>query len=124
VTGWYVSEILPQLLADRGWTQEQLGDATGIARTDINLLCNGKKRLGLARARRIAAALDVTLLELGVPTASDPESNHLRARLATLEARAEELNAENERLDQLVVELSVRVEALEGGAASQGTKEP
>lgn len=124
MSGFYVSQTLPQLLAERGWTQQRLADETGIARTDINLFCTGKKRLGLVRAGRIADALGVSLLELGAPDvqAQDPASTTLRDRLAAVEAEAAALNEENGRLDRLVVDLSVRVEALEAAAVSRETR--
>ena len=120
MAGFFVSDTLPKLLAERGWTQERLGDATGIARTDINLLCRGKKRLGLVRARRIADALGVSLLELGAPDplATDAASHDLRDRLAALEAGLASADSERRDLVQLVAELTVRLERLEALASS------
>jgi transcriptional regulator with XRE-family HTH domain len=86
--GVNLAGTLPALLRARGWTQEQLADATGIRRTDVNALAKGRIEAGPARLSRIAAALEVSVLELGAPIEqADAKGTALLDRLEALEAR-------------------------------------
>lgn len=117
--GANLRSTLPPLLADRGMTQEQLAEATGLRRTDINALARGRVEAGPKRLRLIARALKVSPAELGGET----EPGDRRAR--TLERRLEEAEAELARTGPILTELADRVEALErraGGAARRGQK--
>lgn len=84
---------------------------------------SGSRPLGVRNGKKLADALGLTIYDLGAP--SDPEMAEVAPgvldRLGALEARAASLNAENARLDQLVVGLTARVEHLEGAAASRGS---
>ncbi len=83
--GVNLADTLPRLLRARGLTQEELADATGITRTDINALARGRIEAGPTRLRRIAEALDVSALDLGAPEATASEE------AATLRESLEEL---------------------------------
>lgn len=84
----FLNKTLPRLLEEKEWTQERLGEATGIRRTDINSICRGRLAVGPSRLDRIAAALEVTLFDLGVeePQAAAARSVAILDRVARLEA--------------------------------------
>lgn len=87
--GWDASRYLPALLAARGMTQEQLGLAAGIDRGQINGYCTGRIDLGIKNARRIAAVLEVSLLELGgTAEEDDARAMTILDRLAEVETEA------------------------------------
>lgn len=82
--GVNLSATLPPLLEARGMTQAELAIRTGIRRTDINALVNGRVEAGPSRLQRIAAALEVSELELG---ASEQANGDGLSRLEALEAQ-------------------------------------
>lgn len=49
------------LLAQRGYTQNDLAQLSGVQRYKISQICSGKTNIQLDTAKRIALALDVTL---------------------------------------------------------------
>lgn len=75
--------VLPDLLRRRGWTQQRLADETGLKRTDINRIANGRLEVGADRLSRIAAALEVPVTELGADDPTAPTLS-LSARLEAL----------------------------------------
>lgn len=53
-----MKNTLKVLRAEKGWTQEQLGDALGVSRQAVNALETEKHDPSLDLAYRIAAAFD------------------------------------------------------------------
>ncbi len=47
------------LRLERGLTQQQLADAVGVHRVNLNKVENGRTDLGVSHVRRLAEALDV-----------------------------------------------------------------
>ena len=97
--GVWAGEKLKALLAEKGMTQEQLGNAAGLRRTDVNRYVRNKQRLGETNGRRIALALEVPLEELGLTADGDGEASTLEA-IARLERRVEALQATLEQMAQ------------------------
>lgn len=89
--GVNLSAALPQLLADRGWTQDKLAEETGLRRTDVNALVKGRIEAGPGRLRKIADALEVSVLELGAPVeAADEKGKTILSLLKELEVQTTE----------------------------------
>lgn len=105
--GVNLAETLPNLLKRKGMTQDGLADATGIRRTDINALANGRIEAGRSRLERIAGALEVSVLELGAPAAEADAAGQ------SLLDRQEELEGEVLRLTKQLARLTRRVAVLE-----------
>lgn len=80
--------------------RDGLARATGIEPTTLSSYNTGKRKLGLRNAERIAAALDVTVFDLGAPTVEDiaEQSVAVLDRLAAVEA---ELSRALRELDDL-----------------------
>lgn len=116
--GVNLGKTLPPLLAARGLTQDQLAEATGLRRTDINALARGRIKAGAKRLGLIAEALGVSPWELG----AQPSGDDARAR--TPLRRLEEVEAELARVGPILTELADRVEALERRAGRAGRRGP
>lgn len=102
-----LSGTLPLLLRARGMTQERLADLTGIRRTDINALCNGRIKAGPKRLQLLAEALEISPVELDAPGPTATQTRRLILdRLEELEALAIQTVAD-------LLELGKRVDALE-----------
>ena len=67
----FVGALLPGLSRSKGFSQEQLERATGIGHSTMSGYWSGRLRLGDKNARKIAAALEVSISELGLV---DPET--------------------------------------------------
>lgn len=52
------------VLAERGMLQKELAERCGIAASNLNRILNGKEKVTIQRAEKIAKALGVTLSEL------------------------------------------------------------
>lgn len=100
--GVWAGEKLKELLRARNMTQEQLGRAAGLRRTDINRYVNNKQRLGERNAARIARALSVTPAELGVTDSG------FDGRISV---------EQMERIEALLVETHERLERIEARMA-------
>lgn len=61
------AENMRRLRTERGLTQAQLAKRCGMEQPHISDIEGGKREPGWTTARRIAAALDVTMDELGHP---------------------------------------------------------
>lgn len=121
--GVNLGATLPPLLAKKKWTQERLAAETGIRRTDINALANGRLDAGRSRLERIAAALEVSVLELGAPLGEADEAGQtLVDRLEELAATLAETLERQKAQDAELKRLRARVRKLEapsaGGAAA------
>jgi transcriptional regulator with XRE-family HTH domain len=120
VAGLDLSGTLPGLLAQRGWTQERLAEETGIQRTDINSIARGRIKVGQTRLERIAAALGVSVLELGAPSGEgDDLGQTLLDRQAELEDAVLKLTKDVSRLARQVGELKRQAQP---GARRESTR--
>lgn len=86
-----LSGVLPTLLQARGMTQDELADATGIRRTDINAIARGRVKAGQGRLQRIADGLGVSVVELAPKSEPDHRALDYAARLEELEAAVNRL---------------------------------
>lgn len=118
--GWDASGLLAPLWNTRfagPGKRDQLAAATGISAQTLSAYNSGNRPLGITNARRIAAALRVSLAELGAPEGEDESrrSLTLRARIEGLEASLAELA----RVQALILdELALAVDG-EGQPASR-----
>lgn len=104
--------------------RDKLAVKTGINAGNLSGYNTGRRPLGVRTARRIAAALDVTIYDLGAPSrqAEILEDLLVLDRLQALEAADEERQAETRDLALLVAALTERVERLEArGSEGLGT---
>lgn len=118
--GLNVSGVLPSLRLERGLTQEQLGAKARISRTDIVAFESGAKTVGDVRLRRLADALEVSLVDLGAAEEEDdtPARQSILGRLEELaEAVAEVL--ENQEAGLLLL-AEIRAAIDSGGATGRG----
>lgn len=100
--GVWAGEKLQALLRERGMTQEQLGKAAGLRRTDINRYVRNKQRLGERNAERLAAALGIEIEELGLLPGTDGGGPPTREQLDRIEALLVEAQGRLERIEQTV----------------------
>lgn len=112
--GVYIGPNLRRLLSERGLTQERLAEGARMTRTDINRIANDKLALGPARLERIAAALDVSVLELSPEAEPDEPGQSLLDRLAALEAK---FAAEQRRRERALRAVTRRLAELEAALA-------
>ncbi|WP_445147666.1 helix-turn-helix domain-containing protein [Baekduia sp. Peel2402] len=87
-----------------GWTQEELGDASGIDQTRISVFERGRKSMHLRTFLKLANALDVDPSELvrglRLPRGGDPREVAMVREQQRYEAEVEATMTEaNERLD-------------------------
>lgn len=68
-----------ELRKRKGWSQTQLGEAVGLHQTQIGKLENSGRSLTFEWARRIAAALDVRLVDL-LDDNDNPDRLHTEER--------------------------------------------
>lgn len=57
-------ENVKELLRERGWTQEKLGDETGLRQETISYLLRGKNIPTLETVDKLSAAFNVSTVEL------------------------------------------------------------
>lgn len=85
--GWSARGLLQPLWARVGG-RDALAELTGITGQTLSAYNTGKRPLGHANARRIAEALEVSVLELGAPAEEADESGRtILGRLEALEER-------------------------------------
>lgn len=65
----------------RDWSQEQLGQISGLHRTYVSLIERGRCNVSIDNLERLAEALDLSVAELLTPSAV-PEPDSVLARLA------------------------------------------
>jgi hypothetical protein len=98
-------------LLSRHWGKvggrDALARLTGIRGTSLSGYNTGRLNLGERNARKIAEALDLTLLDLGAPPETAPEL------AATILDHLESLAAAVEANSEMIQELVARVVALE-----------
>lgn len=111
----YVGARLKELRQARELTQDQLAERAGITRTDLSGIENNRISVGTERVARLAAALDVSVLELVPREAPREEYLSLERRLGRGEKRAADILA-NQR-QALAVQKSMldRLEGIEAG---------
>jgi transcriptional regulator with XRE-family HTH domain len=112
--GWDAKGML-QPLWGRVGGRDGLAAATGIQPSTLSGINSGRLRLGYKNGRRIAEALDVSLLDLGAPLdqADDRASLSLRRNLQLL-AEA------NDAYRATLAKLTQRIDALEHGREARG----
>lgn len=101
--GIWAGERIEELRRQKGLTQEQLADAAGLRRTDVNRYEKNRQRLGERNGRKLARALDVELLELG--DFADAADGDMRA---AMDQMAGEVAAMREQLAELVRRIEQR----------------
>jgi transcriptional regulator with XRE-family HTH domain len=94
----FIGARLREARAARGLTQEQVAVRARIARTDVNRIENDGLSVGRQRLERIAAALDVSVLELQPEAEVDAPGLTLLRRLEEAEAALLALGPELQRL--------------------------
>jgi transcriptional regulator with XRE-family HTH domain len=99
--------------------RDKLADRTGIQAPTLSGYNTGRLPLGERNARKIAAALEVSLLELGAPeaTADDPASLTLVDRLTELVEGAQLMAARIGDLEARLEQLEARPSRSSGGPA-------
>lgn len=118
--GWSAKGLLKPLWDELPGKRDELAAVTGIRGTTLSAYNSGARPLGLANARRISAALDVTLLELGAPLdQADWADRTLLGHLRQLETDVQELAGhvrdQGLMLEALLVALGVRRDDPESG---------
>lgn len=110
-----LSGVLPQALDDLGWTQQRLADETGIRRTDINAIANGKE-VGKDRLGRILRAIGKTEEELGLkpeaPQPRNPVLREIREIKAIISSASGERHHEHHDLAEQIARQSALLEEL------------
>jgi transcriptional regulator with XRE-family HTH domain len=110
--GANLSRTLRVVRKARGLTQAQLAEKAQLRRTDVNALENGRIAAGPERLRRLADALEVSVLELA-PQPADARGQVLLDRLESLEAEVASSRADGSRaLGEVVRRLADLEDAL------------
>lgn len=128
--GWSAKGLLAPLWQERfsgPGKREQLADLVEISPQTLSAYNSGNRPLGITNARRIAAALGVSLAELGAPEGEeDARSVTLRARLEELSAAVGDALEAQAKLSREVSRLRARVGKLEAraGAVAAAAKRP
>jgi len=113
----YIGARLRQARESRKLTQEELAKLVpGMTRTDISTAENDRVSIGPARLARLAAALDVSVLELQPEADPDQRALDLLGRLEALEAAFAAERRSRERATQGAV---ARLAALEAALGLQ-----
>lgn len=95
--GWSAKGLLKPLWGSVGG-RDGLERATGISGSTLSAYNAGSRPLGIVNARRIAAALNVSLLDLGAPEEADQKlAEALTVRLASIEAELAALHRSREQ---------------------------
>lgn len=118
--GVNLKATLPGLLTERGMTQAELAEKTGITRTDINAFARGRTEAGRDRLARIADALEVSLVDLGAAEEEDdtPVRASILGRLEELAATVADVLENQEMGLRLLAEIREALDS--GGEAGQG----
>lgn len=88
--GWKAAGLLQPLWGSVGG-RERLAEITGINTSTLSGINTGRLNLGPGNARKIAAALEVSVLELGAPIeAADEAGQTLLDRLLELAATVDD----------------------------------
>lgn len=123
--GWDAKGILKPLWQEYGG-RDELAAAAGTTGTVLSAINTGyrDRKLGIVLARKLAAALDVSLAELGAPeaVADDPASRKIQDRLAELEAEVRWLRSQLTRAAELL-KLELEPRAVKGPARSRRARQ-
>lgn len=121
--GWNAKGLLAPLWQERFegvGRREQLAKLTGITAQTLSAYNSGNRALGRRNAVKLAAALGVSLAELGAPEGEDDvRGATLRDRLEELRETVSELTAEQAATNRELAELVARVQKLEGRRAAR-----
>lgn len=119
--GWDASDYLAGRIGPgTEWTHERVSRATGISQTTISNYAGGSKPLGIKNAQKIAAALGLTVGDLGAPVEAVVTVASIDGRLGDLQGAVAELlrsqaaSADRERRAlRLLAELGTRLQRVE-----------
>lgn len=103
--GANLRSTLPAVRHARGWTQDELAERANLRRTEISAIENGRIEVGRLRLERLAAALEVSVLELAPEAEADAPGLTLLRRLEAAEAALNALGPELDRLGRRVAAL-------------------
>lgn len=107
---------------NRGFTQAQLAEKAGMERTDINRAENDGLALGEKRLKRVADALDVSVLELRPAAAPDERGRSLLDRLEEVAAsQAQILENQKKGVAALAAQLRAVQRTVESLAEAERT---
>lgn len=113
MASWYATGLLEPLWGAVGG-RDRLAAVTGIQPGTLSGYNTGRLKLGLRNAKRLAAALGVSVFDLGAPEAEADAADHtILGRLAELEAWRTAADLERADLARLVDGLVARVDRLE-----------
>lgn len=109
--GWKATGLLSPLWARLDGGREALAALTGIRATELSSYNSGAKNLGISNARRIADALEISVLDLGAPEGAAETRRELRVvdRLRAVEAALNRLGPNLEDLGDRVTALERQV---------------
>lgn len=111
--GWDATGKLEPLWRRYPGGQEALAHAAGSNRTSLSAINKGTRKLGIGLATRLAAALNVSVLELGAPlTAGDAKGELLVERLHQMEDLLRGFSAELERMTVELADAQARLEQI------------
>jgi transcriptional regulator with XRE-family HTH domain len=128
--GWDAKGLLAPLWQERftgAGRREQLAELVEISPQTLSAYNSGKRPLGITNARKLAAALGVSLAELGAPEGeSDPRGATLRSRLDELAAKLADALVEQKKQRRDLQEIRRLVRKLEARhePAADGPKRP
>jgi transcriptional regulator with XRE-family HTH domain len=118
--GWKATGLLQPRWKGYEGGREGLAAAVGTSPTSLSNVNSGKRNLGHDLGQRLAAALKISVLELGAPAAAAaPEDQPFLDRLAEAEALLNRLSPEIENLAGEIDALALRVATLEKPARSR-----
>ena len=120
--GWYATGLLEPLWKQFPGGQEALAKAASSNRTSLSAINQGHRRLGPGLASRLAAVLQVSVLELGAPVeAADAQGLTLLQRLEAQDALLAEAIESAAKATRAVTTLRARVTKLEAQLRQQPT---
>lgn len=111
--GWSAAGLLQPLWERYERGRDELAERVGTSGTVLSSINSGKRRLGLNLAKRLAAELRISLLELGAPAAvaqADGQSSALLRHLAQLAANDAEMLENQAAALELLEEIRAALE--------------
>lgn len=119
--GWSAKGLLRPLWQFYPGKRDGLAHDIGTSPSTLSAINSGRRNLGYDLGRRIADALDVSLLELGAPEdAADQKGRTLTDRLEELAADLAEAARAMSRLQERVKRLEARAWPGEGRPKGRG----
>lgn len=109
--GWNAKGLLAPLWRNYPGGRDGLAAAAGTHPPTLSAVNSGNRNLGWHLARRLAAELDVSVLELGAPTEDEPEPRDMYGLLERLIADEERSRA---ALAEALASIDARLSQIEG----------